>query len=162
PFRADLPVDALTAVSDRDGRRGSETVTAGVDLGGTKIQVAVLRSRKGIGSARSRTPQTGEEGVVDGIVEERETGRGGVRVGRGRAGRREAGVDAPGEIEHTLVNDGGRLAGCGKRGHLEAYAGRKSIEMTARRRIEEGHHTILFDVMDKKGRDRVTSGEIAA
>jgi glucokinase len=226
------------------------TVTAGVDLGGTKIQVAVVRSRKVIGSARTSTPQTGVDGVVSAIVEtigaaaegsstaldglsavgigtpgevngatgevslspnvpgfegshpiglgamvaarlgtpvrvendvrvailgEYRRGAGrpyrnlmGVFVGTGVGGglvlegKLRAGRGAAGEIGHTIVKDGGRLCGCGKRGHLESYAGRKSIEMTARRRIDEGHHTVLFDVMEKKGRDRVTSGVIAA
>ena len=33
------------------------TVTAGVDLGGTKIQTAVLRNKKVVGDARVPTPE---------------------------------------------------------------------------------------------------------
>ena len=45
------------------------TVAAGVDLGGTKIQTVVLRDEKVVGSARVRTPQTGDPSdVIDAIV----------------------------------------------------------------------------------------------
>jgi glucokinase len=71
------------------------------------------------------------------------------------------GLGAAGEIGHTIVRDGGRKCGCGKRGHLEAYAGRRSIEATARRWRARGRRTKLFDIMDKQGRDRATSGVIA-
>jgi glucokinase len=74
-----------------------------------------------------------------------------LRVGRGGAG----------EIGHTLVREGGRRCGCGRRGHLEAYAGRARIEATARKLHEKGRKTRLFEIMEKKGRDRVTSGVIA-
>src|SRR5439155_11709881 len=47
------------------------------------------------------------------------------------------------------------------RGHLEAYAGRGSMERAARRWQSHGHRTVLFDVMKDKGRDRLTSGVIA-
>jgi glucokinase len=74
-----------------------------------------------------------------------------LRVGRGAAG----------EIGHTVVKVGGRTCSCGREGCLEAYAGRGSMERTARRWVEEGEETILFEVMAKKGRDRLTSGVIA-
>ena len=47
----------------------SARVTAGVDLGGTKIQTVVLRGREVAGSARVLTPQSGVPGdVIDAIV----------------------------------------------------------------------------------------------
>ena len=72
------------------------------------------------------------------------------------------GRGAAGEIGHTVVRDGGRRCGCGKRGHLEAYAGRRSMEETARRWKAKGRRTKLFEIMEKRGRDRATSGVIAA
>ena len=39
-------------------------VTAGVDLGGTKIQTVILRNRKVVGGCRELTPQTGVAGDV--------------------------------------------------------------------------------------------------
>lgn len=76
-------------------------------------------------------------------------------------GELRTGLGAAGEIGHTLVRDGGRRCGCGKRGHLEAYAGRRSIEATARRWRARGQRTKLFDIMEQRGRDRATSGVIA-
>ena len=68
---------------------------------------------------------------------------------------------AAGEIGHTLVKDGGRRCTCGQHGHLEAYAGRARMEETARKWREEGRKTQLFKIMEKRGRDRMTSGVIA-
>ena len=68
---------------------------------------------------------------------------------------------ACGEIGHVCVVDGGRRCGCGRRGCLEAYAGRASMERRARSRVAKGEHTDLFRIMEKQGRDHVTSGVIA-
>ncbi len=66
-----------------------------------------------------------------------------------------------GEIGHTIVKPGGRRCGCTRLGCLEAYAGRQSIEQTARQRVDKGQKTKLFEIMQRKGRDRVTSSVIA-
>ncbi|HEY5023691.1 MAG TPA: ROK family protein [Acidimicrobiales bacterium] len=66
-----------------------------------------------------------------------------------------------GEIGHTTVKVGGRRCGCTRLGCLEAYAGRQSIEQTARLRVDKGQKTKLFEIMERKGRDRVTSSVIA-
>jgi glucokinase len=76
-------------------------------------------------------------------------------------GELREGHGAAGEIGHTTVKDGGRRCGCGRRGCLEAYAGRARIEATARRWQRAGRSTKLFDIMRKSERDRVTSGVIA-
>jgi glucokinase len=60
-----------------------------------------------------------------------------------------------------VVKPGGRLCSDDRRGHLEAYAGRGRMEVRARRLVEEGQKTILFDLMKKKGRPRLSSGVIA-
>jgi glucokinase len=74
-------------------------------------------------------------------------------------GRPWLGRGAAGEIGHTVVKIGGRRCGCGRRGCLEAYAGRASMENKARRLVEEGNqHTELFEIMEKRGRTRLTSG----
>jgi glucokinase len=83
------------------------------------------------------------------------TGVGGALVVDGRPW---LGRGAAGEIGHTVVKIGGRRCGCGRRGCLEAYAGRESMERKARRRMEHGHHTELFEIMRKRGRTRLTSG----
>jgi predicted NBD/HSP70 family sugar kinase len=218
----------------------------GVDLGGTKIQVAVIGARGGVaGEARGETPNTsGPQAVSDviadtvreaaraadvepaalasvgvgspGEVDERsgtvlqarnvwdwhepfalgpklsealgtpvvlgndvqvatqaefQLGAGktyrsllgvfwGTGVGGGLIldGRPWLGRGAAGEIGHMVVRIGGRRCGCGRRGCLEAYAGRASMEAKARRLVDEGRHTVLFDLMEKHGRTRLTSG----
>ncbi len=70
-------------------------------------------------------------------------------------------LDACGEIGHACAAPGGRRCGCGRRGCLEAYAGRASMERRARERVEKGDRTSLFILMKKAGRTRLTSGVIA-
>jgi glucokinase len=62
-----------------------------------------------------------------------------------------------GEIGHTVVKLGGARCPCGRRGCLEAYAGRAAMEAKARRRVEKGHHTDLFKIMEQRGRTKLTS-----
>lgn len=62
-----------------------------------------------------------------------------------------------GEIGHMVVKEGGARCPCGREGCMEAYAGRKAMELEARRRHDEGEHTHLFKFMEEKGRDRLTS-----
>jgi glucokinase len=83
------------------------------------------------------------------------TGVGGAFV---QGGRRWRGRGFAGEIGHVIVKADGARCPCGKRGHMEAYAGRRAMEERARRFAEEGHHTVLFKLMEQKGRDRLTSG----
>lgn len=73
-------------------------------------------------------------------------------------GREWLGRGAAGEIGHMVVKRGGALCPCGRRGCMEAYAGRKAMEGEARRRHEDGEHTKLFKIMEERGRDRLTSG----
>ena len=86
------------------------------------------------------------------------TGVGGGLVIDGRIRR---GAGAMGEIGHTIVHPGGRKCSCGHRGHLEAYAGRGRIEAYARKLVEKGEKTDLFHLMEKRGKDRLTSSVIA-
>jgi len=223
-------------------------VTAGVDLGGTKIQSVVVADGDVIGQARHQTPKGGADEVVAEIVAciadalesagvgsseltaigigtpgsvDRVTGHvskapnvpgftqdvplgpavsaafgatpvtidndvrvaiiGEYRRGAGRPYENLLGVFVgtgvggglildgvlrhgrgnAGEIGHTTVKPGGRRCGCNRLGCLEAYAGRLSIEQTARSRVAKGQKTKLFDIMERKGRDRVTSSVIA-
>jgi glucokinase len=223
---------------------------AGVDLGGTKIQVVAVNGTAVKGGSRTATPTTSAEDVVheivgsvrlavqqaggrlsgldkvgigtpgkiDGrkgvvshsgnvvgmmdpfalgpavskelgglpvvidndvrvaILGEYERGAGrhyknvlGVFVGTGVGGglvlegKLREGRGAAGEIGHTLVKPGGRVCSCGRRGCLEAYAGRGCIEATARRwQAKKRMKTELFEIMADRRRDRLTSGVIAA
>ena len=72
-------------------------------------------------------------------------------------GRRWLGRGAAGEIGHMVVRQGGRRCPCGRRGCMEAYAGRAAMEAKARRDLAHGEKTELFEIMKKHGKDRLTS-----
>jgi len=62
-----------------------------------------------------------------------------------------------GEIGHMVVRRGGARCPCGRRGCLEAYAGRAAMEARARREFDKGVKTDLFKLMKHHGRVRLTS-----
>jgi glucokinase len=68
------------------------------------------------------------------------------------------GRGAAGEIGHMVVKRGGAKCPCGRRGCMEAYAGRSAMEAEARRLHEEGQKTDLFKLMEKHDKPRLTSG----
>jgi glucokinase len=68
------------------------------------------------------------------------------------------GRGAAGEIGHMVVKRGGAECPCGRKGCLEAYAGRKAMEAEARRRHDDGEKTDLFKLMEKHDKPRLTSG----
>lgn len=63
-----------------------------------------------------------------------------------------------GEFGHMVVVLDGAVCPCGRRGCIEAYAGRRAMEQAAERARLKGAGTILFDVMERKGKHRPTSG----
>jgi len=73
-------------------------------------------------------------------------------------GKPWVGRGAGGEIGHVVVHDGGRKCPCGRRGCVEAYAGRAAMEARARHLHEQGRKTKLFKIMKKRERTRLTSG----
>jgi glucokinase len=111
---------------------------------GNDVNVAVEAERRyGAGrGVRSFLGVFWGTGVGGGLVVD-----GGLLAGRGSAG----------EIGHMCAKPGGRRCQCGLEGCVEAYAGRASLEERARK---ESHtrKTVLFDLMRKRGRDRLTSG----
>jgi glucokinase len=68
------------------------------------------------------------------------------------------GRGAAAELGHVVVKIGGARCTCGRRGCLEAYAGRGAMEIRARQLHRRGHKTELFKIMEKRGRDRLQSG----
>jgi glucokinase len=72
-------------------------------------------------------------------------------------GRDWLGRWAAGEIGHVVVEIGGARCPCGRRGCMEAYAGRRGMEEEARRLHKDGKHTELFKIMKRKGFDRLKS-----
>ena len=73
-------------------------------------------------------------------------------------GRLWVGRGAAGEIGHVVVVRDGALCGCGRRGCVEAYAGRAAMEAAARKRADRGEKTQLLRLMKQFGRTRLTSG----
>jgi glucokinase len=73
-------------------------------------------------------------------------------IGRGGAG----------EIGHVCVKVDGAHCPCGRRGCVEAYAGRNALERHARELHDKGEQTELFKIARKRGRERLTSGIWAA
>jgi glucokinase len=72
-------------------------------------------------------------------------------------GERWLGRGAAGEIGHMVVVIGGAHCPCGRRGCMEAYAGRAAMEAKARREHADGVKTELFKIMERRGNDRLTS-----
>jgi glucokinase len=74
-------------------------------------------------------------------------------------GRPWTGRGGAGEIGHMVVEIDGARCTCGRRGCMEAYAGRAAMEAHARKLHEEkGHNTDLFKLMREHERERLTSG----
>jgi len=112
---------------------------------GNDVQVATLAEFK-LGAGRLYSSLLGVfwgTGVGGGLILAGEpwTGRGGA-----------------GEIGHMVVEMGGARCTCGRRGCMEAYAGRSAMELHAQRLIEKGRKTDLFKLMKEHQRTRLTSG----
>jgi glucokinase len=112
---------------------------------GNDVQVAVNAEKK-LGAGR---PYSSFIGVFWG------TGVGGGVI---LDGKEWLGRGAAGEIGHMVIKEGGARCTCGRRGCLEAYAGRGAMEIEARREHDKGTKTDLFKIMKKKQHVRLTSG----
>jgi glucokinase len=74
-------------------------------------------------------------------------------------GKPWTGRGGAGEIGHVVVEIDGARCTCGRRGCMEAYAGRASMEAYVRKLHEDkGRKTDLFKLMSEHGRTRLTSG----
>lgn len=72
----------------------------------------------------------------------------GIGAGIIQDGKLRRGVSGTaGEIGHTIVQYGGRLCGCGGRGHLEAYASRTAITSVLLAEIMRGRDTKLRELL---------------
>ena len=67
------------------------------------------------------------------------------------------GRGAAGELGHMVVKRGGARCPCGRKGCMEAYAGRGAMEAKARRDYADGAKTDLFKIMAQRDRERLTS-----
>jgi glucokinase len=82
----------------------------------------------------------------------------GVGAGLILDGKPWLGLGGAGEIGHMVVEIDGARCTCGRRGCVEAYAGRAAMEIHARKLQEKGRHTDLFKLMKEHDRTRLTSG----
>ncbi|MDP8968842.1 MAG: ROK family protein, partial [Actinomycetota bacterium] len=126
----------------------AEKLGAAVALG-NDVQVAT-DAEAALGAGRGHSSMLGVywgTGVGGGIVLD-----GRPWIGRGGAG----------EIGHVVVQVGGARCPCGRRGCVEAYAGRNALERRARELHDRGERTDLFKIARKRGRERLTSGIWAA
>ncbi len=74
-------------------------------------------------------------------------------------GRQWNGRGSAGEIGHMVVVQDGRTCPCGRKGCMEAYAGRGAMEARARHlHVDKGHKTVLFEIMEEREKDRLSSG----
>ncbi len=72
-------------------------------------------------------------------------------------GREWTGRGAAAEIGHMVIKLNGARCMCGRRGCVEAYAGRAAMELRARKKVAKGKKTKLFKLMEEHERDRLTS-----
>lgn len=73
-------------------------------------------------------------------------------------GRPWHGRGGAGELGHMVIRRGGAHCPCGRRGCVEAYAGRAAMEARARKLEADGRRTKLFSIMEQRGHTRLTSG----
>lgn len=73
-------------------------------------------------------------------------------------GKPWTGRGAAGEIGHVVVEIDGARCTCGRRGCMEAYAGRAAMEEHVGKLVEKGRKTDLFKLMKERERTRLTSG----
>jgi glucokinase len=124
--------------------RVSTLTGASVRLGGDGLCMAMGERWRGAGrGAECLLGMVVSTGVGGGLVLD-----GKPWVGRGAAG----------EIGHVVVRLNGARCPCGRRGCMEAYAGRAAMEAKARREVAKGRKTDLFEIMEERGRERLTSG----
>ncbi len=83
------------------------------------------------------------------------TGVGGSLILEGRPF--EGSHGAAGELGHMTVQAGGALCSCGRRGCLEAYAGRRSMSAVAMAMLDAGRRTSLLKIRDEAKKSKFTS-----
>jgi glucokinase len=83
------------------------------------------------------------------------TGVGGALLVNGE--RYTGAAGSAGEIGHMMIRAGGRLCGCGQRGHLEAYASRTAIVAMLNEGMNVGRKTMLEEELKTPGH-RIKSG----
>jgi glucokinase len=156
PGEVDAATGTVTSARNLPGWEGAyplgpelaEQLGTGVALG-NDVQVATDAEAQ-LGAGRSYSSMLGVfwgTGVGGGIILD---------------GKPWLGLGGAGEIGHVVVKIDGAQCPCGRRGCMEAYAGRSAMERRARELHAKGEPTDLFKIANKRGRERLTSGIWAA
>jgi glucokinase len=166
---ADLGGIGIGTPGEIDPRAGAVQLAANVPGFTDRVELGPR-----VAAAFNGVQVTVDNDVSVGVLGEHRRGAGrpfknllGVWVGTGVGGgliidgELHDGRGTAGEIGHMVAKPGGRRCSCGRRGCVEAYAGRARMERRARRLAERGHKTSLFRIMRKRGRERLTSGVYA-
>ncbi len=168
---AGVKVKSLAAVSIGapgaiDVKRG--VVTEAPNLGWRNVPLGEgLRSRLGV-------PVVVDNDVNVGVMGEHALGAGarvaqlvGIFVGTGIGGGiicngelYEGGHGWAGELGHTVLLADGPVCSCGRRGCAEALASRTAMERDVRDAVKSGRKSAVFDIMDERKKDRMTSSII--
>jgi len=164
--RRDLTAASIGAPGSIDRHRG--VVHEAPNLGWSEFALGPeLEKRLGV-------PVLVDNDVNVGIVGEHALGAGqgsknlvGIFVGTGIGGGiitrgqlYEGSGGGAGEIGHTVILVDGPLCSCGHRGCAEALASRTAMERDVRAAVKSGQKSIVLDIMEKKGKDRMTSSVI--
>jgi glucokinase len=166
---ADLGGIGIGTPGEVDADAGAVLLAANVPGFSDRVELGPLVS-KALGGAKAKVGNDVSVGVLGEFT--RGAGRPfknllGVWVGTGVGGglildgELHDGRGAGGEFGHMVVKPGGLPCSCGRRGCVEAYAGRVSMEKRARRLVKRSHKTNLFRIMKKRGRNRLSSGVYA-
>lgn len=67
-----------------------------------------------------------------------------------------------GEIGHMVVKPQGRQCGCGRYGCVEAYSSKTAMEAIMQEEMDRGRSTEVFEIMEDKGKQKLTSSVIEA
>ncbi|GAA2002002.1 ROK family protein [Nakamurella flavida] len=176
------PEEVLTAIADLVRSMGAEPAAVGVGIPGVvhdgrvltvpnlenwHEHVAVdseLADRLGVPVALGNDADVGllgewldgaAKGATNALGVWMGTGIGGGLILDGRPYHGARG--AAGELGHVIIRADGALCSCGRRGCVEAYAGRRSMARIASALVEAGRSTSLFDIQQDEGKPRLTS-----
>lgn len=153
------PIDVARGVVRTAPNLGWQNVALGERLSDALDLPVVLDNDVNIGAVGEHVHGAGR-GAVDMAAIFVGTGIGGALIagGRSHAGFRGAAA----EFGHMIAVQGGRPCPCGREGCFEAYTSKKAMESIVREKIEQGRTSVVLEIMEAKGKDRMTSSVIEA
>lgn len=150
----DLAAIGVGAAGQVDAERGVLLGTPNLSQAVIDLPIAdAMQDRHGLPTALRNDVQvaaTGElkfgagKGISNFICCFVGTGVGGAVITNGKMVTGASG--SAGEIGHIVVDSGGRLCGCGGRGHLEAYSSRTAITASLMGDLKRGRSSVLREM----------------